>query len=219
MNFLILIVHIIITGSLTLFFLRLGKEAACAFVAMLALVANLFVSKQITLFGLNITCSDALAVGYLLGSNLIQEFFGLECAKKTIWISFSLSVAFVIFSCLHLLYQPNIFDQSHTHFIAILKPLPRLTVASFFAFLVTQSIDLSLFSYLKKKMSGRFITFRVLFCTSIAHLLDTVLFSFAGLYGVVASVTAVILVSFAIKLLVILLTTPFIVFSKKVVST
>jgi queuosine precursor transporter len=194
----------------------MGKEASIAWVALLALLANLFVTKQITLFGLNVTCSDSLAVGYLLGSNLIQEFFGKEAAKKSIWISFSLSVAFLLLSFVHLVYKPNIHDTTQTHFSFLLQPLLRLTLASFFAFLVTQFIDLQIFSYVKKKTEGRWMAGRIVLCTSFAHLIDTILFTFSGLYGIVASVFSVILFSFTIKLLVIALATPFLLFCRKV---
>lgn len=219
MNFALLVFHILLVSALTLYFLRLGKEAMMAWLALLAVTANLFVHKQITLFGLSVTCSDALAVGYLLGSNLIQEFFGREPAKKSIWIAFSLSIAFVLLASVHLNYIPNHFDQTQEHFSILLKPMPRMIGASLFSFLIVQLIDISFFAYLRNKMGGKYLTFRVMMCATCAHGLDTLLFSILGLYGVIASITDVMLFSFSIKCLVTLVASPFVMLSRKIVHS
>lgn len=217
MNLLILLLHIVTVCALTLFFLRLGKEGIVAWAAFTAVMANLFVHKQITLFGLTVTCSDALAVGYLLASNLIQEFFGKNDAKRTIWISFLLSISFALLSLLHLAYEPSIVDQTHSHFAFLLKPLPRMIGASLFSFLIVQLLDLSFFAYIRKKMEGRHLTLRLALSAILAHGLDTVLFSYLGLYGMVSSIGHVIAFSFSIKCLVLIVAIPFISLSKRIV--
>src|SRR5689334_10536329 len=95
MNLFILFVHILLVGSLTLFALRLGKDAMTAFLSILTILSNLFLLKEITFFGFNVTTTDSLAVGYLLGLNLIQEFSGRKAAQKVVWTCF-----FIDFSCL-----------------------------------------------------------------------------------------------------------------------
>lgn len=219
MNLAILLLHIVTVCTLTLFFLRLGKEGIVAWAAFTAVTANLFVHKQISLFGLTVTCSDALAVGYLLASNLIQEFFGRECAKRTIWISFLLSLSFGILSILHLAYTPSLADTTHSHFEFLLKPLPRMIGASLFSFLIVQLLDLSFFAYIRKKMEGRHLSLRLALSAVLAHGLDSVLFSYLGLYGIVFSIGHVILFSFAIKCLVLVIAIPFLSFSKRMVRT
>ena len=110
MNSIILVLHVTSVCVLTLFALRFGKELMIAWLSLLAVAMNLFVLKQITLFGLCVTSSDALAVGYLLGLNLIQEFFGGKTARKTVWISLFISASFVLLSQIHLAYTPNHYD-------------------------------------------------------------------------------------------------------------
>lgn len=217
MNLFLLILHILVISALSLYFLRLGKEAMIAWLSFCVVVANLFVHKQITLFGLSVTCSDALAVGYLLGTNLIQEFFGRESAKKTIWIAFSLSAAFALLAFFQIAYLPASSDHTHPHFVALLQPIPRMTLASLFSFLLVQLIDLSLFAYLRKTLNGRYMTLRVLGCGIAGHALDTVLFAYLGLYGLVSDVGDVILFSFSIKCLVLILSIPFVTLSRRVV--
>ncbi|MCC5832621.1 MAG: hypothetical protein JJU12_06220 [Chlamydiales bacterium] len=74
MNSLILAFDVTALCGLSLFALPFCKELIMARLFLLATALNLFVLKQVTLFGLYIAARDALGVGYLLGSNLIQEF-------------------------------------------------------------------------------------------------------------------------------------------------
>ena len=87
-NELIFIFHCLIIASSSLFALFLGSYGLVAFICIQCILANLFVIKQITLFGYTATCSDAFTVGATLGLNLLQEYFGKNITKKTIWINF-----------------------------------------------------------------------------------------------------------------------------------
>lgn len=219
LNPLILLLHVTLICGLTLLALRLGKETMVAWLGVLAIAMNLFTLKQTTLFGLHVTCSDALAVGYLLSLNLIQEFFGSPLAKKALWISIFLSLGFIGLSQLHLAYLPNAFDTTQHHFISLLLPMPRLLLASLISFFVVQLFDLSLFAFLRLKSQGRFFAWRALCALFLSQVLDTILFSFLGLYGIVESITDCIFFSLLIKIIVIIISSPFIFLSKKIINS
>jgi uncharacterized integral membrane protein (TIGR00697 family) len=218
MNSVILALHVAIVCGLSLFALRFGKELLISWLSLLAVAMNLFVLKQITLFGLSVTSSDALGVGYLLGLNLIQEFFGRKTARQTVWISLFIASGFVLLSQIHLAYAPNRYDLAQSHFTFLFTPMPRLIFASLFSFLAVQLIDLSFFGFLREKTSGKYLTGRITLALILSQTLDTLLFSFLGLYGIVAHISHIILFSLAIKGVVILLSTPFIYLSKRVVK-
>lgn len=217
MNVTIFFSHILIVGGLTLCFLRVGKEAMIAYLSLLGIAANLFVHKQISLFGLEVTCSDALAVGYLLGCNLIQEFFGAKAARTAIFVSLYLNATFLLFSLLHLAYAPSPHDTTHAAFTLLLSPLPRITLASLFCFAIAQFFELHFFGYLKKKSEGRHLLLRVATVSLLSYTLDTVLFSFLGLYGIVAHLSHVMLFSVVIKLVALLLFMPTVFWARKIV--
>lgn len=218
MNHIILFLHVTTICVLTLAALRFGKEMMIAWLSLLVVAMNLFLLKQVTLFGLHVTSSDALGVGYLLGLNLIQEFFGKKEALKSVWISLFIACGFLLLSSIHLAYLPNNYDTTHVHFQSLLQPMPRIICASLFSFLVIQFIDLSFFGFLKVHFQGRFLTMRTTIALLLSQTIDTFLFSYLGLYGLVASVPHIICLSLAIKGIVILFSTPFIIFSKKVVD-
>lgn len=181
---------------------RMGKEALIALCVLLAVLANFFVLKQISLLGFNVTCSDAFAIGNIFGLNLLQQGWGQELAKKTIWISFFAMLFFAVMSQIHLLFVPSNFDTSHTHFTALLGVAPRLLAASLLTFFIVQQADVKLYSMLKTIPWKR----RIVISLLISQAFDTVLFSFLGLYGVVQEIGSIILVSYVVKCAVIFVT-------------
>ncbi|MBA3957163.1 MAG: queuosine precursor transporter [Parachlamydiaceae bacterium] len=194
--------------------LRLGQAALITWVTVQALIANLFVLKQITLFGFHVTASDAFAIGSLLGLNLLQEYFQPADVRKATWVCFFFMLFFTVVSQLHLLYQPSIHDSSQNAFMTLLAPAPRLLIASISVFLFVQQFDIRFFALLKRIFPHVNFALRVALSLAVSQLLDTILFSFLGLYGLVASVFDIIVVSFAIKLIVISCFTPIVKLAK-----
>ncbi len=216
MNEAIFVFHILLVVSFGLFALRLGKEALFAWISLQAVLANLFVIKQINFLGYEVTGSDVFAIGSILGLNLLQEYFGKESAKKATWVCFFILAFFGVMSQVHLFYQPSIHDIADPSFHTILTPAPRLLLASVTVFFIVQQIDRRFFGLLKKK-SSLSLSMRNGVCLTFSQLIDTVLFSVLGLYGQVASLTDIILISFLIKVIVIFSMTTFISFTKRMI--
>ena len=78
--------------------LAIGNQALCSFLCVQAILANLFVIKQITLLGFTATASDMYIVGSVLTLNLLQEYYGKDEARRAIWISFSMLLFYTIVS-------------------------------------------------------------------------------------------------------------------------
>ena len=132
--------------------LKLGPSALVAWVTVQALIANLFVLKQIHLFGMEVTASDGYAIGSLLGLNVLQEFYGKKEAKQATWICFFFMTFFALASQLHLYYIPSSFDTAQTAFITVLSPSLRLIFASMSVFFIVQLFDIRFFAFLKQKL-------------------------------------------------------------------
>lgn len=214
MNELLFILLSLFTGSTALIALYCGQATLTAFVAMQCILANFFVIKQITIFGLTATCSDAYTIGATIGLNLLQEYYGKEAAKNAIWANFFLLIFYAIASQFHIWYIPNAEDITHLHFVEILSSAPRIIVASFSTFLFTQFLDYALYGYLKSRFNNRFLLLRNYASVLICQFIDTVLFSFLGLYGIIQDIGNVIIISYIIKIIAIVLATPLVTWSK-----
>jgi queuosine precursor transporter len=198
-NELLFLSQILFSLLFTLAALRLGKEALIASAALQALFANLFLLKQVVLFGFEVTASDAFAVGSMLTLNLLREFHGKESAVRCTHISFFCLLAFALFSELHLLYVPSPGDTAHGAYAALYAPAPRLFFSSLLTFWLVQRVDLWLFGKLPRLWS---FGWRNALSLTISLALDTLLFTFAGLYGLVPSIGDVLVFSFCVKALV-----------------
>jgi hypothetical protein len=214
MNELIFIAYVVSLLVSLLIAMRMGSVALSSLVVTLWVIANLFVQKQIDLFGFSVTAADALVVGAMLGVNLLQEFYGKDVARKTIWASFFVLCVYVVLSMLHCAYVPNQFDTTQAMFMRLLYPMPRLVVASLLAYLVAANVEYYLYGFLKTMTNGRFFVFRNYATVTVSQFIDTLLFSFIGLYGIVGNFFHVVMFSYMIKLGIVLFAAPILSYAR-----
>jgi uncharacterized integral membrane protein (TIGR00697 family) len=98
-------------------------------------------------------------------------------------------------------------------FVSILSASPRITAASISTYYLTQQLDILCFGILKKFPIN--FAKRAVLCLFLSQIFDTVIFSLLGLYGLVASVLDIMLLSLAIKGIIIICSSTFIRFLKR----
>ncbi len=200
MNNLIFILHTVTITLITLAANRLGERFITSTLVIFGILANLFVLKQIDLFSLQVTSSDVFIVGISLGLNLIQDQFGQKSALKVVWLSFWGLLIYTILSQFQIWYTPNALDCTNVHFVNLLSIAPRLTIASLVSYLISQTIDVNLYAYLKTKSFIRFNFIKNYASIAISQLADTIIFSIIGLSGLNYNLFHIILFSYLIKL-------------------
>ena len=215
MNEILFLFHCIALVGFILIALRIGKEALIATLAVQIILANLFVMKQMTCFGLNVTCSEVYTIGSIFSMNLLQVYFGKKLANKSLGIIFFLLFFVIVMSQLHLRYLPSKFDGTQSGFALILGHAPRIMFTSFISAFITQKIDIELFGWIKKRLPR--VPFFVPFALAavVSQFLDTVFFSTVALYGIVHSLRDIILMSYTVKILTVLTIAPFTLLVKK----
>lgn len=218
MNELLFFLHIFSVLAFTLGAFAFGQNALISCISLQVVLANLFVVKQMTLFGLNVTCADVFIVGGVIGLNLLQEYWGQKLANKAIWISFFVAIFYLVMTKFHILYVPNSFDTTHNMFNGILQFMPRITIASLFVHLFVQIIRGYFYTFLQKLFKDKYFVLRNFIVTGSTQFIDTVLFCFLGLYGIVGSITSVIFVSFTIKMVTMIIATPLLGFAKIILN-
>lgn len=199
MNEIIFFIEVLTLVFCTRIALKMGKEALIGITALQAVLANLFVLKQISLFSLNATCGDAFAVSGIFGLNLLQRYFDKEAAKKAINLSLMFMGLFTAASMLHLMLIPSTSDFSQAAFFTILAPSPRIVLSSILAFYIVQQFDVAFFGWLNQKMRRYSWHWRSLIALLISQLVDTVLFTSLALTAVATSLWEVMVVAFCIK--------------------
>lgn len=200
-NEILFFIHIFVCVGLVLLAYRWGKKPMIAMVVLQAIFANLFVVKQISLFGFSVTCSDVFAIGGILGLNLFQEKYGREESNQVVKASFLGLLFFMLMSKIHLLYHPLFSDHTHDAFEIVLSQTGRITIASIGVYWIVQKLDVWLFALLKTIFTS--LSIRVGISLILTQFFDTVLFSYVGLYGLVESMFDVIFLSFLVKCIII----------------
>ncbi|HLB52133.1 MAG TPA: queuosine precursor transporter [Chlamydiales bacterium] len=195
-----------------------GKRALTVLVALSAVFANLFILKQIDLFWFTLTCSDLFAVTSMLALGFIQEYFGKGAALHAMKISFLALLFFTLGGQIHLLYTPAAVDRAHGAFETILSSNVRIVFSSLSVYYLMQRLEIFLFSKLRDRFAGKFFAFRVIFSLFVTQGLDTLLFSFFALYGVISPLLDVMLVSFFIKCIIIGFGAPIAAFSRRFIT-
>lgn len=187
---------------------RMGRHALITAVAVQAILANFFVLKQVPLLGFHITCSDAFAVGSIMSLNLLREHYGKDDAKAAIRTCFFFMAFFVVMSQLHLQFMPSSFDTTHAAYARLLSPSPRLLIASLATFWIVQQFDLRAFGWVSSVLPRSSFPVRSSISLTASQLLDTLLFSVFGLMGMVSHLGHIIIISFVVKVGVILILGP-----------
>lgn len=147
------------------------------------------------------------SVSYLL-TDIVNEKFGRKETHKMIFVGFVSQVAMVFFFWLGIKLQPAPFWGMQESWSQIFGLVPRITLASWVAFLVTENLDAYIFSWFKKTTKGKHLWARNVFSSIPALLLDSLIFFPIAFLGVMP-ILPLIIGQTAIKWLVGFVNIPF----------
>jgi queuosine precursor transporter len=209
-NELVFILYTLFVLGGTLFALKFDKSVLIALIAVQSVLANMLVVKQIDILNLGTTSSEVFIVSTMLGITLLQEYYGEDVAKQATYISFASSIFYMLSTQLHLLYMPNSYDLTHNHFAAIFAFAPRIVISSIIVYFLAQRLNIVLYRLINRLFKNISVSIKSFFSVAIAQTFDTALFAGLALYGIVGSIFSVIMVSIAIKIIVIIISMPLI---------
>jgi queuosine precursor transporter len=86
--------------------------------------------------------------------------------------------------------------------------MPRIILASIFAYLISQYTDTFIYGFLKNRLNNKFFILKNYGSILISQLIDTAIFSFLGLYSLVNNIWDIFIVSFFIKAISIIIIVP-----------
>lgn len=199
-----------------------GKTGIFVWIGMATILANIQVTKQITLFGFEATLGNIMYGTIFLSTDALNEFYGKKDAKKAVWIGFFILIATTIIMQMALWFQPNSSDFAQGSLETIFGFFPRLVLASLIAFLVSQLLDVVLFQKIKSLLpQTRFLWIRNNGSTIISQLVDTAIFVPIAFLGAIPNhvlfgLSGIFVSTYIIKVLVALLDTPFLYLMKRI---
>jgi len=213
-NELVFILQTLISLAAVLIACRFGYPYLVGLIATLAVLMNLFVLKQMPLFGLPVTGGNVMYASIFLATDLISEHYGRRKAHRAVWLGFGVSAFFVLMTQMILLYRPSPGDFAHSPMSQLFALTPRVVFASMLAYLLSQHLDVRIFEALGYLTRGRFLWLRNNLSTCTSQLVDTLVFTLVAFWGVFPNLAAIILFTYLVKIAVAAFDTPFIYLSK-----
>ncbi|MCD6109698.1 queuosine precursor transporter [bacterium] len=214
------ILQAIVGLSFTLIAFKFGLPWLMMLIAVQAVIMNIFVLKMMNVFSFEITGGNVLYASIFLGTDIICEHYGKDKARQAVWMGFFASLFFIIMSQFIVWYNPSTLENSvflHNTLTTIFNTTPRIVLASMISYLISQHLDIYIYTSIKKVTGDKLLWLRNNGSTFISQLFDSIFFSFAGLYGIVANaqnVWQIILFTYIVKIIIAVMDTPFIYLSK-----
>jgi hypothetical protein len=184
-------------------------------VAANIVLANIFVTKQMKLFGLDATGGNVVYAAVFLATDLLNEHYSREDAKKAVKIGFLASIMYLVSSRFIVAYLPSSYDTVHGGMETIFAFAPRILVASMVAYLVSQFHDIWAYNFIRKKTGQKFLWLRNNGSTWLSQLIDSLIFATIAFVGTLplSVVFQIVLSTYILKVIVALIDTPFIYLS------
>ena len=189
---------------------RFGLDYVVATMAGMLVVSNILAAKLVVVWHYNVPAGVLPFAATFLLTDLINEKWGKAQARRVIWTSFyaSLVVLVPITIAVHWksAFPSDLFDS----FDAVLGLAPRIVLASFAAYLISQHHDVLAFHFWKRLTRGRFLWLRNNASTMVSQFIDTIIFitiAFAGKPDL-PPLMSLIVGQYVVKLVIAALDTP-----------
>ena len=178
----------------------------CAFAGSLV-ISSVLAAKIITLFGLVVPAGVLAYSVTFIATDVISEIWGKKQAKQAVLGGFVALLVCMMFIKLSLAWPSASFWEGQEEFAAVLGMTPRIILASFLAYLLSQTHDVWAFHFFKKLFRGRHLWLRNNISTASSQLLDTIVFIVVAFLGIMP-VGQLIAGQYVVKLGIALLDTP-----------
>jgi uncharacterized integral membrane protein (TIGR00697 family) len=217
---------VIVDLGMTLLLYRLfGKMGLYSVVVLNIMLCNLMGPKITVVFGFNTTMGAIIYSGIYFATDLLGERYGRREASRAVMIGFAASICVVVLSQLSLLFQPTaapanaaaLAGRAHEAQGFLFSMTPRFVLGSLLAYYISQTHDVWMFHWLKRKTRGRHLWLRNNASTIVSQALDTVIYALVVWWGVVDLATAIQLglAKYLFKVIIALLDTPFIYIARE----
>jgi len=225
-NELLFVLQTVIGLLFTIIAFRKGKHWLYGYIAVCIVLANLFVTKQISLFGLAATGGNVVYGAIFLSTDLLAEHYGKKAAREAVFIGFFAALFYTIMSQFILGFIPSSEDWGAAEGMKrIFTVAPGIILASLSAYLVSQLHDIWAFHAIREKTDGKFLWLRNNGSTWISQLIDSLIFSSLAFLVFPRLITGeefalpfetvlqIVISTYLLKLLVAVIDTPFIYLS------
>lgn len=229
------LMFLIAYGSVLLFGVLAGKNGLYTIIVLLIIAANIQVLKttQFSFFNTPVALGTELFAASYLATDILSEIYGPKSAKIGVILGFMGMVFWSLVAILTLGFAPitetqvggnQFLLEIHNNLEAVLYPIPSFLIASLMAYTISQFLDISIFSYIKKHTRHKYLWIRNNVSTLISALVDNTIFSVLAWIVLSANplplatvIKTYILGTYIFRIIAALLDTPIIYIAKKLI--
>ncbi len=210
--FILLIVNF---GGILLAFKIFKKTGLYVWIAISIIIANIQVIKTIELLGVITTLGNIIYATTFLATDILSEIYGKKEARKGVYIGIFSMIMTTIIIQISLMFKPDPSDFSQGALETIFTILPRITIASITAYVISQLHDVWAYNFWKKR--NPHIWVRNNLSTMVSQLIDSLVFVTIAFWGVfeLSVFIQIAITTYVLKWVVAALDTPFIYIAKK----
>lgn len=149
------------------------------------ILANLLETKQVTLWGLELTAGlIVFPISYII-NDCLTEVWGYRQARLVIWLGFFMNFLFVSMGALADWLPGAAYWTAGEGFHAIFGLAPRIAAASFVAFLTGSFLNAYVMSRMKLRHGERHFSLRAIASTIVGETADSLIYFPLALGGVI----------------------------------
>jgi uncharacterized integral membrane protein (TIGR00697 family) len=211
-NEIVFITTALIDLSLIILALRFGIAGLTGLMVTNIILVSAFGSKIISLFGYTTNAGNVFYGCTFFAGVMIAEHYGLKQAHKSVLVGFLALVLFVLMGEFTvrtgLGTSPSSIDQAMS---TLFSAVPRIALGSMTAYLISQNLNIYVFSTIKKKTGSKFVALRTIASSVSGQFVDSLVFFSIAFAGSLPANTLIqtMLTGYAAKVSIGLLSVPF----------
>ncbi len=228
-----IIVLLVTMFSLVLVHAYFGRVGLVGWMVLALIGANIQGSKQIVLFGMNVSMGNILYSSIYLATDALNEFYGKRRAQMAVVLSMVLTSVFMLSMVATTFFVPNEYDGGvSANISALFAPnaaVIMFTVVGLLVYTISQRVDIFVYSLLKGR--GTPLWVRNNLSTALSQVLDTVFFTIL-VFKIIPSLISVegvqplpwsvlggiIIFMYMVKVFIAIIDTPFLYMMRRVSS-
>lgn len=189
-----------------------GKLGLFIWIPISVIVANIQVTKNVNLFGLEATLGNIVYSTGFLATDILSEIYGAKESRKAVVVGFFSLIVMTVMMQVAIQFTPAPSDFVQESMATIFGFMPRIAAGSLTAYVISNFHDIWAFELWKRIKPGRTtLWMRNCFSTMISQLLDSLIFTFIAFYGVydMGVWWQIVITTYVLKFIVAVCDTPF----------
>ena len=195
-----------------------GKLGLFIWIPISVIVANIQVTKNVNLFGLEATLGNIVYSTGFLATDILSEMYGPKESKRAVTVGFFSLIVMTVMMQLAIQFNPAPSDFVQSSMETIFGFMPRIALGSLIAYIISNYHDIWAFELWKRIKPGKkTLWIRNCLSTMVSQLLDSLIFTFIAFFGVYEMSVwwQIVITTYLLKFIVAVCDTPFMYVARK----